>query len=271
MKCKICAEESAPVFKAKVLYSYDVQYYKCGNCKFIQTERTFWLEEAYHSAITSLDIGYATRNVMFSEIVSSIIKFLFDKKSRFLDFGGGYGLFVRLMRDRGFDYYRQDLFCENIFSTFFDLGDVIRPETKFELLTAFEVFEHLDDPLSEIQTMLGFSDSILFSTELQPHNDLSNASDWWYFVPETGQHVALYNIDTLRFIARKLNLNLYSDYGNLHLLTRKKFRLNYIKYISWAHRNYNGLFSRHFRNRKSHLQADFQFIKSKTTKQEEKQ
>jgi hypothetical protein len=40
---------------------------------------------------------------------------------------------------------------------------------KVALLTAFEVFEHLDEPIKDINTMFEQSDNILFSTLLIPN------------------------------------------------------------------------------------------------------
>jgi hypothetical protein len=97
-----------------MLGKYEAKYYQCSDCQFIQTEEPFWLEEAYKDAITKLDIGLVYRNENITPIISTIIQLLFSKSKRFIDYGGGYGLFVRMMRDRGFDFYRQDIYCENL-------------------------------------------------------------------------------------------------------------------------------------------------------------
>lgn len=47
MTCKICGSETSQKFKAKILVKYDINYYHCENCGFLQTEEPFWLEEAY--------------------------------------------------------------------------------------------------------------------------------------------------------------------------------------------------------------------------------
>jgi hypothetical protein len=40
-------------------------------------------------------------------------------------------------------------------------------------------------------------------------------------MPETGQHISLYSMDALKFIATKYNLNLYSNGRTFHLITEK--------------------------------------------------
>ena len=68
------------------------------------------------------------------------------------------------------------------------------------MVTAIEVFEHLVNPAAELDQMLRLSDTILFTTELQPKN-IDNLSDWHYFAPETGQHISLYHRESLAALA----------------------------------------------------------------------
>ena len=225
MTCKICTSESQLLFSKKILGKYDSGFYKCTNCGFMQTDKPTWLAEAYQDAISDMDTGILERNIKFGKIVPIIIKSYFDAKSKFIDFGAGYGIFVRMMRDKGFDFWWQDAHCQNLFARKFD--SKFTSEQKFELLTAFEVFEHLEDPLSEVEQMLKYSDNILFSTNLVPKNyqlttDNYQLKDWWYLSPETGQHIAFYTEKSLQILGEKYGLNLYTNGHNFHLFTRKK-------------------------------------------------
>ena len=69
---------------------YDIKYFQCGNCGFIQTEKVFWLKEAYGNAITSLDIGILDRNNFLLKNVTKIIDICFPKSKIYLDFAGAY-------------------------------------------------------------------------------------------------------------------------------------------------------------------------------------
>ena len=203
-----------------VLKKYDVGYYQCTNCGFMQTDIPFWINEAYSSAITSLDIGLVYRNLLFSPVLSTLINLFYNKKGKFLDYGGGYGLLTRIMRDRGFDYYRFDTYCENIFVKDFDVSNS-DPLFKYELVSAFEVFEHLVDPVEELKKILQFGKSVFFSTEIIP-SKINSPEDWWYIAPETGQHIAFYTHKSLSLLGEKYGLNFYSNGYNLHLFTPKK-------------------------------------------------
>lgn len=256
MNCKICQNTATLIFKTIILSKYSVQYYQCELCKFIQTEEPYWLAESYTEAIGILDVGLASRNVELADILGPIISKHFDKKGMFLDYGGGYGLFVRLMRDRGLNFYRQDSHCENLFAKYFDLKDLPENST-FDLVTAFEVFEHLANPLDEIEKMFEHAPSILFTTELQPQESFNAAEDWWYFSTEAGQHVSLYTYESLQNIARKFGKKLYSNKSNIHLLTDKSLSDSDLK-MAIDQKVFNKL----YRNREgSLLQTDYEKIK----------
>ncbi len=223
MNCKVCGKVTKKIFAKKVLGKYNVDYFKCPSCGFMQTDKPYWLKEAYSHAISLLDVGLVSRNIHLSNLTEKIIKKAFNIHSKFIDFGGGYGLFVRIMRDKGFNFYRQDVYCDNLFAEFFDVSDLKEEDRKFELLTAFELFEHLEDPRKGVEEMLNYSSSILFSTELEPSEKIDS---WWYLSPETGQHISFYTPESLKILGKSFNLSFYSNGSTVHLLSRKKLDFN---------------------------------------------
>lgn len=217
MICRICGNPSTLFDHAKVLEKYDIQYFHCGYCGFLQTEDPYWLDEAYDQAITKSDIGLLQRNIYFSKKTANLLQMCFDPSGKFMDYGGGYGIFVRLMRDHGYDFYLNDPMCENIFAQGFNSDQ----DLCYDLLTAWEVFEHLPDPIREIQNLLKSSKTLIFSTQLIPENPLP-INDWWYYGTEHGQHVSFYAKKTLAYIAEKFGLQLiYSD-SLIHILSDQK-------------------------------------------------
>ena len=217
MNCKICSRSTTAWARACLLGRYDVQYFRCGNCGFIQTEEPFWLDEAYSQAITNSDLGLVNRNITCAAICKALIGLSFDSRAEFLDYGGGYGLFVRLMRDAGFRFLHYDKFSPNLFAQGFEATE---GEKRYEMVTAIELFEHFAHPLEEIDRLLRFSRNIFFSTELVPPNE-PEPGEWHYFGLEHGQHVAFYTPGALSIIADKFNLRLYSNGKSLHLVTEK--------------------------------------------------
>lgn len=216
MKCRICNAESTPIHQATLMNKIQVQYFACPNCGFVQTEEPYWLEEAYSSAISSSDTGVLARNSFLAMVSTVILRTCCKKDARFLDFGGGYGIFTRLMRDLGFDFYWHDKYAANLVARGFE-GSI--SNEKYAGVTAFENFEHFADPLAEIKTMLEITDFILFSTELVP-DPVPAPSEWWYYCLEHGQHISLYSRKTLEQIARQNGLFLVTNGANLHILSR---------------------------------------------------
>jgi len=132
-----------------------------------------------------------------------------------------------MMRDVGFDFYWYDPYCENLFSPGFEIN--IKNGNQFELITAFEVFEHLIDPVDEIKKMLQISNIIIFSTEILP-KPVPKPDDWWYYAFEHGQHISFYSLRTLNILADKFDLNLYTS-DNLFIMTKRSLSATKFKLI----------------------------------------
>ncbi|MFT3794532.1 hypothetical protein [Flavobacterium sp.] len=133
MECKICGSETTKIFNTQVLYKYAVDYYQCPNCDFGQTEKPYWLDEAYVSSMNLSDTGVMLRCERMSKITTSLICLFFNSKGKFLDYAGGYGVFTRTMRDIGFDFYWDDPYTKNVIARGFD-GKL---DERYEMVTTF--------------------------------------------------------------------------------------------------------------------------------------
>jgi hypothetical protein len=258
MKCNICTRETFLLGRGLILRKYEVSFYKCGSCGFVQTEKPYWLQESYAKVINRSDIGLVSRNIGLAKITRSIISRFFNADGKFIDFGGGYGLFVRLMRDYGFECYRFDKLCDNIFAQGFDADTP--SDMRYELLTAFEVFEHLQDPIGELDQMLKLSDNVLFTTMLIPRNT-PKPETWWYYGPDHGQHISFYSVPTLSFIAKRFSLRLLSDGTSIHLFTKDNISPLRFKLLIKAH--HLTAFLEGLGGRKSLIPNDYQVITGK--------
>lgn len=227
MTCKICGSSSQKVFEGKILHKYEVSYFKCRDCGFLQTEEPYWLNEAVEDAVSLLDTGILSRNYYVARLTAVIIFFFFNSKAKFLDYAGGYGILTRLMRDMGFDFHWYDLYAPNLFARGFEY---VSDLDKLELVTCFESFEHFVNPLNEIEKILAVSKNVFFSTELLPPN-IPQPHDWWYYGLDHGQHLSFYSLNTLAYMAQKYHLNLYSNGLNIHLFTTKTLNNSLFKFL----------------------------------------
>jgi hypothetical protein len=215
MKCNVCEKDSRPVFTAKVLRKYDVQYFQCPHCEFVQTEEPHWLAEAYQSSITIADTGILVRNQQYAKLTAVLLYALYGKDVRCLDFAGGYGIFTRMMRDIGFEFLWSDKYTPNLLARGFEY----RPGAGIDVVTAFESFEHLPNPKNDIAELLKISKNLIFSTLLLPR-PLPSPEQWWYYVLDHGQHVSFFSKKSMTVIAQQFGLNLASNGVDFHMLTQ---------------------------------------------------
>ncbi len=203
---------------ATVLHAHDVRYDYCDACHFWCTEEPYWLDEAYADAIGMTDTGLVARNLSLTRRLMPVFASMYGPDARFVDWAGGCGLFVRLMRDHGLDFSWQDRYSDNVLARGFEF-DAGREAGGVAAVTAIEALEHAPDPvafLEEIFEQTGASD-VFVTQELHHGVDF----DWWYLSPAGGQHVSFFDAVTLGALANRLGGTVHS-HGDLHLLTRRR-------------------------------------------------
>jgi hypothetical protein len=208
-------------FTETILYKYPVQYFFCKPCGFLQTEKPYWLDEAYGDAIARNDTGLVQRNLL---LASKLVVYLFlnlKPRASYLDIAGGYGMLTRLMRDFGFNYFWSDPYCKNLHAVGFEKSG---SKEKFLAISAFEVLEHVEDPVEFITNHLKSNDckTIILSTDLFA-GDHPPLPQWAYYSFSSGQHISFFSLKALEKIAKKLNLNFYS-FNKLHILSDQPLR-----------------------------------------------
>lgn len=213
--CKICGAVSRTMFTKQILKKYQIKYFQCPKCHFSHTETPFWLNEAYENSMNLGDTGQVYRIFRCAMFTKLIIRNLLNSNGKFLDCAGGYGMFTRIMRDFGFDFFWDDLYTENLMAKGFELSN--SGPKKFEAITVFECFEHWIDPVTEITRIFEMTETIIFTTNLISH---PAPNDWWYYGFDHGQHISFFSKKSFNVLETKFNARFFSKNG-IHILTKK--------------------------------------------------
>lgn len=215
-RCRVCGGGVRWFADGRVLGHVDVSYLRCEMCGLVMADDPTWLDEAYAEAIAHLDVGLLDRCQILANVTSTVLRAERLRGGRFLDWAGGYGVLTRLMRDRGFDFVHTDVYAANIFAGGFtgDLG-----QGRFDLVTAFEVLEHLVDPVDELAAVASATDRLLVTTQVLP-SPTPRPGDWDYYALESGQHITFYTPRSLEALARRLGFDGVVTSPLVHLFHR---------------------------------------------------
>lgn len=215
--CRLCGGEARETFRRSVLGKYDVSYERCGACGSLQTEAPYWLDEAYatHNLATA-DTGAVARSLICQAAVWSCARtFGLSKRASVIDIGGGNGLLCRLLRDCGFDAHLADKYATNDFARGFD-----DDRSTYDISCAFEVAEHLANPLNEFPTIVARSTALcVIGTETYSEQ----GPDWWYLDPMGGQHIFFYSRRGMAKLARDCHRH-YLQVENYHIFLNRPFK-----------------------------------------------
>jgi len=221
--CRCCAHTPVSyLFEANIL-GHNISYYECELCGYVQTEAPFWLEQAYHSPINTSDTGILSRNLTNVTLVLATLSLMGQRKSQVVDYAGGHGFLVRLLRDIGIDALWLDPYSKNLVARGFEYEGNGEPV----LATAFEAFEHFVSPSEEMEKLLSIAPNILLTTNVMAR-PAPKPNDWWYYGLDHGQHIGFYRVQTLKLLANKFDLQLLTDGISTHLFSREKY-----SYSAW--------------------------------------
>jgi hypothetical protein len=195
-QCRLCFGATKKVFAKKILKKHVVDYFVCSNCGSMQTEKPYWLKEAYEPANDIYDTGQVVRSLMNAAFLMAMHRALDFRDGKVLDYGGGSGLTVRLLRDVGINAWAYDLHGVPRLAAGFQSEDL----SDCKMINLCEVAEHFDEPARYIEKIFSADPGVtVIQTVLFDQPD----ENWYYLGIEHGQHVFFYSVKALDLIANK--------------------------------------------------------------------
>jgi SAM-dependent methyltransferase len=194
-----------------------VRYVMCQRCGFSHApEIAAWTPAQFREKIYNDD--YVTLDPEYLEVrprssADTLLATFGDRGRaiRHLDYGGGGGLVSRLLNEAGWRSTSYDPFV-NPETRIADLG-------RFDLITAFEVFEHVPDVnglIHNLHALLAPGGMVIFTTllsdgKLRPGEHIT----WDYVAPRNG-HISLYSSASLALLAHHYGWNFASFSELIH-------------------------------------------------------
>jgi hypothetical protein len=211
--CRVCGAEANYLWNGRLLDLKEIRYFECPDCGYVQTENPYWLERAYSEAINDSDTGIMARNLANARIIMATLLSIGQLDGLVVDYAGGYGILVRLLRDYGLDAQWSDRYCKNLLARGFEYAS-----GNGALVTAFEAFEHFLNPAEELDRMLKIASNVLCSTAIIA-DPPPKQKVWWYYGKEHGQHIGFFRLKTLQYLAAQRGKHLISDGQSYHMIS----------------------------------------------------
>ncbi len=234
LTCKVCGAIASPLDAVDFNKSCEeargkflqprgilILYALCPNCGFcFAPEMAKWTlaefeERVYNKDYVLIDPDYVEDRPRGS--AASLLSAFDNVKGSFkhLDYGGGRGLLAKILRESQWDSVSYDPFV--------DRNTDIKKLGTFDLITAYEVFEHVPDVqtlMSDLCSLLSPTGIILFSTvvsdgEIAPNKPVK----WWYASPRNG-HISLFSRNSLEVLARQSGFLFRSFSPGFHTFLR---------------------------------------------------
>jgi hypothetical protein len=199
-----------------------IYYYLCEQCgfcfapEFRQWSSKDFSEKIYNEDYSDVDPNHVrVRPEQNALSLTNMFKGR-EEHIKHIDYGGGNGLLANLVSRSGWNSISYDPFITK--------DAHVTESYRFNLITAFEVFEHISDVhslMTQLESLLDRDGIILFSTLLSDGEIVRNRRlSWWYASPRNG-HISLFSRKSMNLLASTYEFRVGSFSPGLHMFFRE--------------------------------------------------
>jgi len=207
---------------------WPVYFYRCDSCGFTFTRALdHWQKQDFSTYIYNDDYVrhdpdyLGARPQSNADMIFNSLGGIKDQIS-LLDYGSGLGLMADILEQKGFGSV----------ANYDPFSSTQRPDHQFNMVTCFEVFEHVQDPMAlvkDINDFLSVDGALLFSTLFCPQQAVNEGlHNWWYCAPRNG-HISFYTHAALTELAGRFGLHVHNFNDSLHAMFRPEMVANWLK------------------------------------------
>ncbi|CAA6825896.1 MAG: Putative methyltransferase associated with DUF414 [uncultured Sulfurovum sp.] len=212
-RCKICDASTRSIEDSKK----ELAYYRCLSCGFVSLDDQYIINKVdekskYDQHNNSLqNEGYVK---MFEDFIELSIEPYRKNIQSVLEFGSGpEPVLSKLLERRGFEVDIYDLYYA---------PKKVYEDKKYDLISATEVFEHLQKPLEVLALLvkhLNENSYIVLMTKFPPKDDKEFLA-WWYRRDPT--HISFFTPTSFNVMAEKVGLKVLKTINKNIVIFQKK-------------------------------------------------
>lgn len=223
LKCKVCGLTNVNYIghvdpnkdvlgraKTFILKNHnDLHFYKCEDCGFLYTPYfDNWTQKEFEYYIYNDEYILIDPDYTYDRPKRTADWFVkqrdITKHTRILDFGAGSAVFEKVLKEH---YSFTDI---TSWDPFWHTDISWHYKDKFDVITAFEVFEHTTDPVDTLMQMIAYlkpaTGRIIISTITTDIMPIKNDLSFWYIAPRNG-HVCMHSNKSLEKLFEKVNMH----------------------------------------------------------------
>ncbi len=212
MKCKICQETSItfydPRMECDTCFCESCQFFFKDSAAYVSAEREVQLYKQHNNSLENE--GYVA---MFEAFIDLAIHPYLQTIESVLEFGSGPGpVLSELLKKRGLQVDCYDKFFA---------PEKIYENKQYDLITATEVIEHIDEPIGIMHFFfrhLKPGGYLALMTQFHT-NDIEAYLDWWYRADPT--HICFFRPETFQKLAPMTGFELI-DHDDKKILVLRK-------------------------------------------------